>query len=299
MNLQDIVNNPLAMRLSMFVSQHTPAQMGRRLALLMACLVSKLEPKIYRIVQANLSQVLELEPDASLVRQTARHVFYFAIRGYYDLYRALGLPHKQVSDLIEVSDPTRALLDSVLHNGRGTVMAIPHLGNFDLAGQAMAGYVPELQVLTLPNPPPGFQWTNELRRRSGMAITPLSPAALRQAIQLLRRGGTVTVGGDRPVSELDKEVAFFGRLTRVPSGHVRLALRTDADVIVAYCVLSPETDKYVFHVEPPIEMIRTGDQKEDVHLNMRRVLDTLESAILCWPEQWQMFVPVWPELVEA
>jgi len=33
-----------------------------------------------------------------------------------------------------------------------------------------------------------------------------------------------------------------------------------------------------------------------VRINQRRVLDRLEAAIRQWPEQWQVFVPVWPEL---
>jgi lauroyl/myristoyl acyltransferase len=51
-------------------------------------------------------------------------------------------------------------------------------------------------------------------------------------------------------------------------------------------------------MEPPLEMLRTGERAEDIRLNMRRVLDALEAIIRRWPEQWQMFVPVWPALPE-
>ena len=53
------------------------------------------------------------------------------------------------------------------------------------------------------------------------------------------------------------------------------------------------------HLEPPIEMTRTGDKDEDLRLNMQRVLGGLEAIIRSWPEQWQMFVPVWPDLLSA
>lgn len=52
-------------------------------------------------------------------------------------------------------------------------------------------------------------------------------------------------------------------------------------------------------LEPPMELVRTGNREEEVRLNMRRVLDALEGIIGSWPEQWQMFVPVWPELLTA
>jgi lauroyl/myristoyl acyltransferase len=46
-----------------------------------------------------------------------------------------------------------------------------------------------------------------------------------------------------------------------------------------------------------MEMSRTGSRDEDLRLNMQRILDALERIIRDWPEQWQMFVPVWPELL--
>jgi lauroyl/myristoyl acyltransferase len=53
------------------------------------------------------------------------------------------------------------------------------------------------------------------------------------------------------------------------------------------------------HVDPPMEMIRTGDRDREIRLNMERVIAALEAVIRRWPEQWQMFVPVWPKLMET
>jgi lauroyl/myristoyl acyltransferase len=83
----------------------------------------------------------------------------------------------------------------------------------------------------------------------------------------------------------------------MPSAHVRLALKTSARLILVCCVLSAETQRYILHIEPPLEMIRTGNRDEEVAVNMRRVLDQLEGVIRRWLGQWQMFVPVWPELI--
>ena len=70
-------------------------------------------------------------------------------------------------------------------------------------------------------------------------------------------------------------------------------------MVMTSCVLDPVTEKWFLHMDPPLEMVRTGERAEDVRLNMRQVLDALEVVIRRWPEQWQMFVPVWPELSEA
>ena len=98
---------------------------------------------------------------------------------------------------------------------------------------------------------------------------------------------------------MDEPVPFFGRPARVPSGHIRLALKTGAVVVVGYCILSPDTQRDTIYLNPPLELVRTGDREEETQINLRRVLDVLQDAIRRWPGQWQMFVPVWPQLDET
>jgi KDO2-lipid IV(A) lauroyltransferase len=237
--------------------------------------------------------------DRQTLERTTRGVLYTAIRGYVDLFRALRLSEEEMAALVDVPETTIAVARSLWNREGGSLIVFLHLGSFDLVGHAIVPHLPELQLLTLPDPPPGFEMLNESRRRTGVAVTPLSSASLRQAIKLLRRGGVVSVAGDRPVSDLDEPFPFFGYPARLPSGHVRLALKTGAVVSIAYCTLSPETQRYAIHLEPPMEMIRTGNRDEELKLNMERILATLERIIRCWPEQWQVLVPVWPQLLEA
>lgn len=296
-NLRDTVTDPRIVRLAMLLSQYTPERIGHQLSWWAASTISRLRPAVYRVVQSNLGPVLGTIENHPGLDQTARKVLYLALRGYFDLFRALRLPEEEMSTLVDVSDETKAIARSMWTREKGTVVVFPHLGNFDLGGHAILPFMPELQLFTLPDPPPGFQLINESRRRDGVKVTPLSTNALRDAIKLLRRGGVVSLAADRPVSDLDEPVPFFGRPARLPSGHVRLALKTGASVVLGYCVLSPETKRYVMHLEPPMEMTRTGSRDEDLRLNMQRILDALERIIRDWPEQWQMFVPVWPELL--
>ncbi|MGD2206661.1 MAG: hypothetical protein PVH17_07770 [Anaerolineae bacterium] len=299
MNFQNVINDPRAMRMSMFLSRHTPERIGYRLSWFLSGLISWIKPTVYDVVWTNLSQVLGSDAGQHGLEKATRCVFHTAIRSYYDLYRALSWPRERIFAAVKVTEAAREVFKSLWGRERGSVLVFPHLGNFDLGGQVISSMTPDMQLLTLPDPPPGFQLTNELRMLSGVHVTPLSSVALRRAIRLLRQGGVVSIAGDRPVSDLDKPFLFFGRPARLPSGHVRLALKTGAAVIVAYCVYSAERASYSVHCNPPLEMIRTGDREEEIRLNMQRVLDILESIIVRWPEQWQMFVPVWPQLLKA
>ena len=298
MNLRAIVTHPRFMRLAIFLSQHTPEAVFLRLGWWITNIVCRLNPVTTQIVRANLSQVLGPDADAATLSHTARRAVFSLAQSSYTLYRALALPYEQLVNSVSMSEDTQRLLRSLRRSEGGSVLVFPHLGNFDLAGLALTSYAPQMQVLSLPDPPAGFQLSNELRRRTASKVTPLSPAALRQALRHLKAGGLLAVAGDRPVSELDDPIPFFGHPARVPSGHIRLALRTGATVVIGYCVWCADTHRHVFHLDPPLEIVRTGNRDDDVQANMRRVLDGLEAVIRRWPEQWQMFVPVWPDQPE-
>lgn len=298
MTLQGLLSGPGAIRLAAFFSQRMPASAGHHLARGVAASLCRLRPRVYRIVQANLKQVLGPEAGAGEIDRKTWHVFYYFVLGYFDFFRSLRLPREQILTLVHVPEALQALVRPESMVDKGILLVMPHTGNFDLAGQVMTFYSPLIQVISLPDPHPGFQSLNTLRQQMGAQVTPLGPAALRQALKTLRAGGLVASGGDRPVSELDKPVSFFGRPAHMPSGHVRLALKTGALVVVAGCVYCPEEGRYAVDSEPPLEMIRTGNTAEETRINMRRVLDAMENFIRRWPEQWMMFVPVWPELLE-
>lgn len=299
MSLQGLFSRPATLRLAAYLTQHVPAKSGHHLARLASRLVCRLQPQVYRIVRANLGQVMGNRASAGEVHGKTCQVFYHFVLGYFDFFRSLRLPREQVLQLVDVPDALQAVLRSGAEAGRGLLLVMPHTGNFDLAGQVITFYAPGMQVISLPDPHPGFRSLNELRQQAGAQVTPLSPAALRQALRTLRGGGVVGLGGDRPVSDLDEPVPFFGRPAHMPSGHVRLALRTDALVVVVGCVYRSQDRRYAVVMEPPLEMVRTGNAAEEARINTCRVLEAMEKIIQHWSEQWMMFVPVWPELLEG
>jgi lauroyl/myristoyl acyltransferase len=296
MNLKSVASSPLVMRLGMAFSRHTPEKVGHYASWWASGVLCRVKPAVYQVVGSNIGQVLGAGAGGFTLDRMIRQVFYSALRSHFDLYRTIQLPRSTLDALVELPEETRKVARSLWNREGGTVVVFPHMGGFELGGRLLADLAPEIQLFTLPDPPRGFRLSNELRRLSGANVTPLSSSAIRQAIRHLRGGGVVALAGDRPVSDMDEPVPFFGRPARVPSAHVRLALSSGAAVVMSCCVLNPETQRYALYLDPPMEMVRTGVRGEEIRLNMRRVLDALEAIIGRWPEQWQMFVPVWPAL---
>ena len=89
--LHRIASSPNVLKLGMFLSRRTPTGIRHRFAWWAAGLISRLKPGVYDIVQSNLSQVLGADASSQELNQTARQVFYTAIRGYLDLFRRVAL----------------------------------------------------------------------------------------------------------------------------------------------------------------------------------------------------------------
>ncbi|MHB1318759.1 MAG: lysophospholipid acyltransferase family protein [Anaerolineae bacterium] len=175
---------------------------------------------------------------------------------------------------------------------RGTIVVGAHIGNFDLAAEWFVSQGFELQALSLADPGGGTQVVNRFRRQRGLIVTPISVQALREALRRLRSGGVIITGVDRPASYDDPTTVFFGAPAPLPRGHVRLALQTDARVVVAYCSRQAN-GVYRLHISAPLDMVRTGDREADIALNTRRVLELVEDNIREDPAQWAMLRPVW------
>lgn len=284
-------------RLAFYVGKFAPLPVGYAIADLTARFLVTTKPRLYHNVYDNQRRVLGESAPPAVIHNNVHAVFRHAARSYCEIFNNLGWGRTSMRDFV----PPITFLPSSWQNlqtakasGKGLFLLGCHLSNFDLAGMAFSQAIwTRPQVVSLPNPPEGFRFFNQLRARTGMYVTPSSPAALREALSRLRRGGVVITGVDRPISGEGPPISFFGAPALLPTGYIRLALRTRCLVATIGCV--QKAGNYHIIVNPPMEMVDTGDVAQDVIRNARRVLTELEGLIQRNPEQWMMFVPVWQD----
>ncbi|MFQ6100007.1 MAG: lysophospholipid acyltransferase family protein [Anaerolineae bacterium] len=293
--LQRFLSSRLVTGVGMFLSKHLPPPIGHGIASLIAGLISWLKPDFYWILHANLRQVVGPEVDEETLHRIVRQVFRNNARNNYDLWHLAGKGPEAIRAAVHIPPDAWARAEQARQRDKGVIIVGTHTGNFDLSILALAAHGQEVQILGMAAPPAGgFDLMDQLRERTGAHLTTISPQTLREAISRLRAGGIVLTGVDRPVSDVGRLVEFFGRPAPLPTGHVRLALKTNAAILVA----GPYRDSQkgnTMRLSPLLEMIRTGDRDEDLQINLRRVTAWLEEFIRAWPEQWAMFVPVWPK----
>lgn len=309
MRIHDILGSPPGILLGVIIARLMPPRIGYWLARVIASAMARRRSFMFINARANLSRVVPEATDEEL-DDLARRAIAHAGRTYYDMFRLSAEDYQRGRVPLNIRIREWVAVRQALSDGRGTVLVGPHMSNFDLAAQWIASQGFDIQALSLPSPSTGARVVNALRRRRGIVMTPLSVSALRAAIKRLRAGGLVMTGADRPVSMMDELVPFFGAPARLPTGHVRLALQTQARIVVACCIMEKNGQTatgdasgvccYRIQFAPPIEMEAASDQESaarisdaNIRHNVRRVLEIIEDMIRQAPDQWLMFVPVW------
>jgi lauroyl/myristoyl acyltransferase len=301
--LQRFLSSRLVTGAGMFFSKHLSPPVGYAIGSLIAGLINWLKPDVYWIVHANLRQVVGPQVNKRGLHRLVRQVFRNNACNDYDLWHLVSQGQEVLRAAVYFPPDAWLYLEQAQQRGKGTIIVGTHTGNFDLGILALAAHGLEIQVLGLAAPPTGgFDLMDRMRARAGVRLTSISIQALREAISRLHAGGIVLTGVDRPAGDAKPSplpggsrggFEFFGRPAPLPTGHVRLALKTDATVLVAGSYRDPQRGNAV-RFSPPLKMTRTGDPDEDLQVNLRRVTAWLEKFIRACPEQWAMFVPVWP-----
>ncbi|MEY2656149.1 MAG: hypothetical protein RLZZ524_3177 [Pseudomonadota bacterium] len=124
-------------------------------------------------------------------------------------------------------------IDAALAAGRGLVILTPHLGSFEIIGQAYAERWGHRQPMTAMYRPPRKEWLRELvahaRNRPGLQTAPATLVGVRQMIRALRSGGTIGLLPDQvPPDGMGVWVPFFGRPAYTMTLAARLLQQTGA-----------------------------------------------------------------------
>jgi KDO2-lipid IV(A) lauroyltransferase len=184
-------------------------------------------------------------------------------------------------------------LERALAGGKGTILAIPHLGGWEWGGAWMAasGY-PMTVVVEALEPPELFEWFARLRGSMGMTVVPLGPDVTRVVLQTLRDGGIVGLLSDRDIVGNGVEVSFFGEQTTLPAGAATLALRSGAPLLSAAVFFEGHGHRGT--ISPPFDTERQGTLRADVTRITQAIATRMEEYIAQAPEQWHVFQPNWP-----
>ncbi|WP_028568697.1 phosphatidylinositol mannoside acyltransferase [Salinispora tropica] len=181
--------------------------------------------------------------------------------------------------------------------GRGAIVALPHSGNWDMAGAWVAAMGWPIATVAERLKPEGiYQRFLAFRRGLGMEILPTHGGerpAFDVLVDRVNAGYVVPLLADRDLSARGVTVDFFGAQTRMPPGPALLALRTGAPLYVASLWYEP--DVACATIEAPLDLPGPEQGPLDVRVRLlaQRVADGLAAGIARHPQDWHMLQRMW------
>lgn len=241
-----------------------------------------------RRLETNLARVKEWEPDE--LREATREGLRSYMRYWCDAFRMSEWRHERIIDGVRTVNEER--LREPLAAGRGVVVPLPHMGNWDWAGAwACLTGAPLATVAERLKPERLFERFVTYREALGMTVLPLTGGEgdiMGRLTDHLRGGGLVCLPAERDLSKRGVPVTLFGEETRMPAGSAMLAMRTGADLVpvtLSYEGREPGHRLVVdFH-----ERIEMPEQRGNrLAVVTQRIADAFEVGIRAHPEDWHM-----------
>jgi len=233
---------------------------------------------------ANLTLAYSKEMDARAIRSLAKKVFVMIGKNGADVIWL----HRKTSR--EDFDHIRQVigeeyLELAYQKGKGVIFLTAHLGAFELCATEMAlrGYKP----LIIGTPMKDERLTKLLwqqRSKLGASAIERGKETVR-LIKSLKAGGTLAILIDQDTRVKSVFVDFFGKPCATPVGAAVLALKTGAAVVPVFLHLDSKNKQNVT-CYPEVELVRTGDEEQDIRINTQKFTSIIESEIRKHPEQW-------------
>ena len=243
-------------------------------------------------LESNLRRVRPEATDAEITALTRAGMRSY-MRYWCESFRMSTWSRERVLASFEPEDVHR--LDEAMASGRGAVLALPHMGNWDLAGAwVVVRGMPFTTVAERLKPEKLFDRFVAYREGLGMEVLPLTGGAgtLGKLAQRLRAGGLVCLVGDRDLSASGVPVEFLGEAARMPAGPAALAAQTGAALLpVTLWYDGTPVMKGCVHEEVPVPA--EGSKREKVAAMTQAMADVWGEGVRAHPGDWHMLQRFW------
>ncbi|MGD1237584.1 phosphatidylinositol mannoside acyltransferase [Mycobacterium seoulense] len=247
-------------------------------------------------LRKNLARVIGVPPaevpDALMRASLASYARYWR-----EAFRLPTMDLRKLASQLHESVDGQDNLAAALAAGRGAICALPHSGNWDMAGVWLAQtHGTFTTVAERLNPESLYRRFIAFRERLGFEVLPLSGGErppFEVLCERLRANRVVCLMAERDLTRTGVQVDFFGEPTRMPAGPAKLAIETGAALLPSHCWF--EGDRSRVWMQPPLDC-----SSGDVGAITQALADQFAKNIAAHPEDWHMLQPQWlTDLSEA
>ncbi|WP_069814115.1 phosphatidylinositol mannoside acyltransferase [Streptomyces sp. TP-A0874] len=272
--------------------KHLPEPVAVRLGRTVADAVWKRRGRGVRQLEANLARVV---PDASPQRlaELSKAGMRSYLRYWMESFRLPVWSAERIRDGVEVEGVH--YVEDGMASGRGVVIALPHLGNWDLAGAWITTRLGISFTTVAERLKPETLYDRFVAYREGLGMEVLphtGGSAFGTLARRLRKGGMVCLVADRDLSASGIEVEFFGETARMPAGPALLAQQTGA-LLLPVTLWYDDSPVMKARVHPPLEVPESGDRHSRTARMTQELADVYAAGIADHPQDWHMLQRLW------
>lgn len=220
-------------------------------------------------------------------------------RQMFETLRIWTRPNQESLSMLD-EGPGAALFDAALASGRGVIVAAPHHGNWELLNRWLASKTPLAILYAPPESATVDAFLRRVRESQGdegrVEQIRAEGIGIRQLFKRLQSGGVVGILPDQQPKQGDGVWApFFGVPASTMTLIGRLAERTDAEVLYAWCERQGDGPRFTLNVETAPPGIASPDSLESATaLNAG-----IEALVRRAPEQYQWTYKRWSQQPEG
>jgi len=243
-------------------------------------------------LERNLARVLGPDAPPERLREVSRQGMRNYLRYWCDAFRLEKWTRERTDSTFHVGG--KEILAHGMASGRGVVLALPHMGNWDHAGAwAAAQYNGFTTVMERLKPEPLYERFVAYRESIGMEVLPLTggQSSFLGLVRRLKAGGLVCLVAERDLTDRGVAVEFFGETTKLPAGPAALALSTGAMLLPVTLWYEKDHQRAIVHPEivPPTE----GKRDEKIARMCQQLADVFAQGIAEHPADWHMLQKLW------
>jgi lauroyl/myristoyl acyltransferase len=250
-------------------------------------------PKV-QVLEANLRRALsyrDRDPvvDGKELRAVSRAALRSYARYWLEVFRLPVIGVEQIVSGMHFRGPNEEKLFAHLNSGRGAIIALPHMGNFEQAGAWIIaeGAGPFTTVAERLKPESVYESFVRFRQTLGFEVLPLTGGAGPFGILAtrLRAGHLVCLVSDRDLKETGIEVEMLGEKARI-APTAALAVHTGAALMPTATWF--EEDGWGARIYDEIPVPASGTRAEKIAAMSQQLADVFSAAIAEHPQDWHM-----------
>jgi phosphatidylinositol dimannoside acyltransferase len=243
-------------------------------------------------LERNLARVLGPDATPQRVREVSEQAMRNYLRYWCDTFRLETWSQQRIDETF-LLDGAQSLKEA-MESGRGVILALPHMGNWDHAGAwAVGQYKAFTTVAERLKPERLFERFVAYRESIGMEVLPLTGGqnTFLGLMRRLRSGGLVCLVAERDLTDRGIAVEFFGETTKLPAGPAALAVSTGAALMPVTLWYEDDHQRAIVH--PAIAVPAEGTREQKIAAMCQRLADVFAEGIAEHPADWHMLQKLW------